>query len=105
MSELGQALERCCGDEMSGLGDVFLMKDKVNEGTNIYAMVLEKASILLSLLIVLAIAWALNLPAWGIGLAVGFSLGPIVYGHYYILYIRPAIKAGKVSKRKTDSTE
>jgi hypothetical protein len=102
VSELGQAY---CGDEMSGLGDVFLMKDKVNEGTNIYAMVLEKASILLSLLIVLAIAWALNLPAWGIGLAVGFSLGPIVYGHYYILYIRPAIKAGKVSKRNTDTTE
>ena len=32
---------------MAGLGDVFLMKDKVNDGTNIYAMILEKASILL----------------------------------------------------------
>ena len=74
---------------MAGLMDVFLMKERVNEGTNPIFIILEKASILIALLIVLVLAIALNLPAWGIGILVGISLGPIVYGHYYFIYIRP----------------
>ena len=74
---------------MSGLMDVFMMKERVNEGTNPIFIILEKASILIALLIVFAFAMALNLPQWAVGTLVGLSLGPIVYGHYYILYIRP----------------
>ena len=74
---------------MAGLMDVFLMKERVNEGTNPIFIILEKASILIALLIVLVLATALNLPDWGIGILVGISLGPIVYGHYYFIYIRP----------------
>ena len=74
---------------MSGLMDVFLMKERVNEGTNPIFIILEKASILIALLIVLALAIALRLPDWGVGIVVGISLGPIVYGHYYFIYIRP----------------
>jgi|TARA_Y100000991_G_C21846618_1_gene294744 hypothetical protein len=74
---------------MSGLMDVFMMKERVNEGTNPIFIILEKASILIALLIVFAIGVAMNLPDWAIGTLVGFSLGPIVYGHYYFLYIRP----------------
>jgi len=44
---------------------------------------------LIALLIVLFLGIALNLPDWGIGILVGISLGPIVYGHYYFIYIRP----------------
>ena len=44
---------------------------------------------LLALLVVFALAMALKLPDWGVGVMVGLSLGPIVYGHYYFLYIRP----------------
>jgi hypothetical protein len=40
---------------------------------------------------------ALNLPDWGIGVLVGLSLGPIVYGHYYFIYIRP-LKAKKTGE-------
>jgi len=69
--------------------DVFLMKERVNEGTNPIFIILEKASILIALLIVLALAIALSLPDWGVGIVVGISLGPIVYGHYYFIYIRP----------------
>jgi hypothetical protein len=52
---------------------------------------------LIALLIVFAIGLALNLPEWGVGTLVGLSLGPIVYGHYYFLYIRPlmAKKSGE----------
>ena len=74
---------------MTGLMDVFLMKERVNEGTNPIFIILEKASILIALLIVIALAIALSLPDWGVGLVVGTSLGPIVYGHYYFIYIRP----------------
>ena len=74
---------------MSGLRDVFAMKDRVNEGSTPILMILEKASILVCLLIVVAIGLALNLPSWGIGLMFGLSLGPIVFGHYYFIYIRP----------------
>jgi len=34
----------------------------------------------------------LELPPWGVGMLVGGSLGPIVYGHYYVIYIRPLKK-------------
>jgi uncharacterized membrane protein AbrB (regulator of aidB expression) len=44
---------------------------------------------LVCLLIVVAIGLALELPSWGIGLMFGLSLGPIVFGHYYFIYIRP----------------
>ena len=74
---------------MAGLMDVFLMKERVNEGTNPIFIILEKASILIALLIVLVLAVALNLSDLGIGILVGISLGPIVYGHYYFIYIRP----------------
>ncbi|HII11421.1 MAG TPA: hypothetical protein HA356_05040 [Candidatus Poseidoniaceae archaeon] len=74
---------------MTGLMDVFLMKERVNEGTNPIFIILEKASILIALLIVIALAIALSLPDWGVGIVVGASLGPIVYGHYYFIYIRP----------------
>lgn len=74
---------------MAGLMDIFIMKNRVNEGTNSIFIILEKASILLALLIVFAVGMALNLPDWGIGILVGLSLGPIVYGHYYLIYIRP----------------
>ncbi|MDE0857269.1 MAG: hypothetical protein OSA38_01720 [Candidatus Poseidoniaceae archaeon] len=74
---------------MAGLMDLFVMKERVNEGTNPIFIILEKASMLLALLIVFALAISMNLPDWGVGVMVGFSLGPIVYGHYYFLYIRP----------------
>ena len=74
---------------MAGLMDVFLMKERVNEGIKPIFIILEKAAILIALLIVLVLAIALNLPDWGVGILVGISLGPIVYGHYYFIYIRP----------------
>ena len=74
---------------MSGLRDVFAMKDRANEGSTPILIILEKASILVCLLIVVGIGLALNFPSWGIGLMFGLSLGPIVFGHYYFIYIRP----------------
>jgi membrane associated rhomboid family serine protease len=76
---------------MAGLMDIFIMKDRVKTPTNPIFVILEKASILIALLIVFALAVAINLPEWAIGVAVGLSLGPIVYGHYYFLYIRPIL--------------
>ena len=64
---------------MAGLMDVFLMKERVNEGTNPIFIILEKASILIALLIVLFLGIALNLPDWGIGILVGIS--PVSYTH------------------------
>jgi hypothetical protein len=78
---------------MAGLMEIFLLKDRVNgERDNIFLILFEKAFILMSLLIVLLIGIGLNLPGWGIGALVGASLGPIVYGHYYVIYIRPVKK-------------
>ena len=74
---------------MSNLRDIFAMKDRVNQGSTPILIILEKASILVCLLIVVAIGLALNLPSWGVGLMFGLSLGPIVFGHYYFIYIRP----------------
>jgi len=75
--------------EMSDLRDIFAMKDRVNEGSAPILIILEKASMLVCLLIVVAIGLALELPSWGIGLMLGLSLVPIVFGHYYFIYIRP----------------
>ena len=78
---------------MAGLMEIFLLKDRVNgERDNIFLILFEKAFILMSLLIVLLIGIGLNLPGLGIGALVGASLGPIVYGHYYVIYIRPVKK-------------
>ena len=74
---------------MSNLRDILAMKDRVNQGSTPILIILEKASMLVCLLIVVAIGLALNLPSWGVGLMFGLSLGPIVFGHYYFIYIRP----------------
>ncbi|MEC8151491.1 MAG: hypothetical protein VX068_02485, partial [Candidatus Thermoplasmatota archaeon] len=69
---------------MPGLMEVFILKDRVNgDRDNIFLMLFEKAFILISLLVVLLVAVSLNFPLWGVAVAVGASLGPIVYGHYY----------------------
>ena len=49
---------------------------------------------------VFLIAVALGLPDWGVALVVGASLGPIVYGHYYVIYIRPLKKQQNVDVRR-----
>ena len=72
------------------------MKDNINkidqDAKTVYWIILEKLSIVLWLIIVFAGALALSLPWWAVGAILGFSLGPIVYGHYYFIYIRPMIK-------------
>lgn len=86
---------------MPGLLDLILIKDKVNgDRDNIFMMLYEKAFILIALLVVFLIAVALNLPDWGVALMVGGSLGPIVYGHYYMIYIRPLKKQQNVDVRR-----
>ena len=80
---------------MAGLLDVFVMKERVNNGSSTIMIILEKASILITLLIIIAIGLALHLPSWGIGLMFGLSLGPVVFGHYYFIYIRPVLKQQK----------
>ena len=81
---------------MSTLMDIFLMKDNLNkidqDARTVYWIILEKLSIVLCLIIVFAGALALGLPWWAVGAILGFSLGPIVYGHYYLIYIRPLLK-------------
>lgn len=86
---------------MPGLLDLILIKDKVNgDRDNIFMMLFEKAFILIALLVVFLIAVALGLPDWGVALVVGASLGPIVYGHYYMIYIRPLKKQQNVDVRR-----
>jgi uncharacterized membrane protein len=58
----------------------------------VFYIIFEKVSILFVLLIILAVGLALELPSWGVALLVGLSLGPVVYGHYYFIYIRPVLK-------------
>ena len=58
----------------------------------VFWVMFEKLSIILSLVIIFAITLALDLPWWAIGAILGFSLGPIVYGHYYFIYFRPVMK-------------
>lgn len=81
---------------MSGLLDVFIMKERVNNGSSPILIILEKASMLLTLFIIGALGYGLNLPSWGIGILVGASLGPVVYTHYYLLYIRPLKKQDNI---------
>ena len=77
---------------MAGLRDVFIMKDRMNSGASSVMIILEKASILITLLIILAIGLDLELHPWGVGLMFGLSIGPVVFGHYYIIYIWPILK-------------
>ena len=76
---------------MGGLLDSFVMKERMNSGASTVMIILEKASILFTLLIIVAIGLALDLPSWGVGLMFGLSLGPVVFGHYYFIYIRPIL--------------
>ena len=87
---------------MPGLMEVFILKERVNDNRDdsIFMMLFEKAFILISLLVVMLIGVALKLPAWGVGALVGASLGPIVYGHYYFIYIRPAKKQQNIDVSK-----
>tara|TARA_B100000925_G_scaffold21551_1_gene14606 strand:- start:275 stop:559 length:285 start_codon:yes stop_codon:yes gene_type:complete len=86
---------------MPGLMEVFILKDRVNgQRDNIFMILFEKAFILISLLVVLLIGVALNLPDWGVGALVGAALGPIVYGHYYFIYIRPVKKQQNIDESK-----
>ena len=90
---------------MPGLLDLILIKDKVNgDRDNIFMMLFEKAFILIALLVVFLIAVALRLPDWGVALVVGASLGPIVYGNYYMIYIRPLKKQQNVDVRRKQRT-
>tara|TARA_B110001452_G_scaffold195780_1_gene165776 strand:+ start:1620 stop:1907 length:288 start_codon:yes stop_codon:yes gene_type:complete len=83
------------GDGMGGLSDMLVMKERMNSGSSPIMIILEKASILITLLIIVAIGLALDLPSWGVGLLFGLSLGPVVFGHYYFIYIRPILKEQK----------
>jgi len=80
---------------MGGLSDILVMKERMNSGSSPILIILEKASILITLLIIVAIGLALDLPSWGVGLLFGLSLGPVVFGHYYFIYIRPILKQQK----------
>ena len=78
---------------MADLLNILLFKDRVNgDRDNIFLFLFVKAFILIALLVVLLIGIALELPPWAVGVLVGGSLGPIVYGHYYVIYIRPLKK-------------
>ena len=57
-----------------------------------FGLCLKKLSIILTLVIIFSITLALDLPWWAVGATLGFSLGPVVYGHYYFIYIRPILK-------------
>ena len=58
----------------------------------VFWIMFEKLSIILTLVIIFSITLALDLPWWAVGATLGFSLGPVVYGHYYFIYIRPVLK-------------
>ena len=82
---------------MSNLLDIFIMKQRAldvddQNARTVFWVMFEKLSIILSLVIIFAITLALDLPWWAVGAILGFSLGPIVYGHYYFIYIRPVMK-------------
>ena len=74
--------------------DLFRLKQKAEADNprTVFYIIFEKVSILFVLLIILAVGLALELPSWGVALLVGLSLGPVVYGHYYFIYIRPVLK-------------
>jgi len=82
---------------LSSLFDIFMMKQRAldiddQNARTVFWVMFEKLSIVLSLVLVFAVTLALDLPWWAIGAVLGFSLGPIVYGHYYFIYIRPVLK-------------
>ena len=82
---------------MASLLDIFVMKQRAldvddQNARTVFWVMFEKLSIILSLVIVFATTLALGLPWWAVGAILGFSLGPIVYGHYYFIYIRPVLK-------------
>ncbi|MGB1678606.1 MAG: hypothetical protein ACPHFV_01035 [Poseidonia sp.] len=86
---------------MADLLNILLLKDRVNgDRDNIFLILFEKAFILIALLVVLLIGVALQWPPWGVGMLVGGSLGPIVYGHYYVIYIRPLKKEQNLLEAK-----
>tara|TARA_B100000282_G_scaffold281910_1_gene244287 strand:- start:1186 stop:1437 length:252 start_codon:yes stop_codon:yes gene_type:complete len=77
--------------------DIFLMKQRALEvddqnSKTVFWIMFEKLSIILTLVIIFSITLALDLPWWAVGATLGFSLGPVVYGHYYFIYIRPILK-------------
>jgi hypothetical protein len=91
---------------MADLLNILLLKDRVNGNRdNIFLILFEKAFILIALLVVLLIGVALELPPWGIGMLVGGSLGPIVYGHYYVIYIRPLKKEQNLLEEKKQAKD
>ena len=75
---------------MPGMMDLLFLKSKgvEDEGERAYLLMLEKASMLIVLFFILMFVVALDVPGWLGGLIVGGSIGPVVYGHYYINYIR-----------------
>ena len=78
---------------MAGLMEIFLLKERVNgERDNIFLILFEKASILIALLLIALVGVALEFPGWGVAVLLGASLGPVVYGHYYFIYVRPVKK-------------
>jgi len=82
---------------LSNLLDIFIMKQRAldvddQNAKTVFWVMFEKLSIILSLVIIFAVTLALNLPWWAIGAILGLSLGPVVYGHYYFIYIRPVMK-------------
>jgi hypothetical protein len=89
---------------MADLLNILLLKDRVNgDRDNIFLILFEKAFILIALLVVLLIGVALEWPPWGVGMLVGGSLGPIVYGHYYVIYIRPLKKEQNLLEAKNQA--
>ncbi|MGB0515427.1 MAG: hypothetical protein ACPGKR_00610 [Poseidonia sp.] len=89
---------------MPGMLDLLFLKsgakDVENEGERAYLLMFEKASMLLVLFLILMTTVALNFPGWAVGLIVGASLGPVVYGHYYINYIRRPRKRQNIDLRE-----
>ena len=71
-----------------------------NQGERAYLLMLEKASMLIVLFFILMVVVALDLPGWLGGLIVGGSIGPVVYGHYYINYIRRPRKRQNIDLRE-----
>ena len=90
---------------MPGLLDLILIKEKVNgDRDNIFLMLFEKAFILIALLVIFLVGVGLGLPDWGVAVLVGGSLGTVVYGHYYFIYIRPVKKQQNLDVRTRQRT-
>ena len=90
---------------MPGLLDLILIKEKVNgDRDNIFLMLFEKAFILIALLVIFLVGVGLGLPDWGVAVLVGGSLGPVVYCHYYFIYILPVKKQQNLDVRTRQRT-